>query len=651
MNTTVPANAALSPLREFIENISKIKFRHEENRCIGVLDKVIFFPEKSREALEGAHAAFLKELQALGWDDVVRWIEASHTSYLQDMKELARVTENTQKLLGTHGRVVVGWNERLRELIEREQLDRLVGDRKVLCAFSSAVDATYRIGPTGWVSLVDHASVCVPAKAADLVKEAYEAYREDPSKDRNEVETVVEALAAIMYAYRNPKANLKPTLKPESEAENWIRQLFIDWRSRQFKTTGGGASLNIGDALGGLGIDSHVFWPYHSNFLAETMLTCSGTRGVLKRCWFDDSWIWKSSDFDEHGGVRDCTGFPHPVRLSVILSFSPDSQPINFPDTSDTIKAGDEARLIFQFKGHRTASFFEHSTVLSNNWTAPAVFGRWRWINENEVFETDEDQSVKAIRNASYHRVILSAFQRANTEDITRLSGQCAGLRIHHEISGAFENRKEVERYDKVLRSIYRLEEETLIRTAGMNDGELAAFTSWDHTTVFAAAPAKGKDSLLQTLLRARRVREVYKLDWLYVHGNDIDIAVVRPEFDKPRAEELRNAMLIAKVVVCAALHVRSGIENVPPLFEPSCSPKGFLAHYQFAVAFARQYAESERQRGEIQKEILLNGIWLGETGIPSVVVIPVYWPDPQQGCSMTGAGDISSGVTAALAR
>jgi hypothetical protein len=92
--------------------------------------------------------------------------------------------------------------------------------------------------------------------------------------------------------------------------------------------------------------------------------------------------------------------------------------------------------------------------------------------------------------------------------------------------------------------------------------------------TFFSAAPAEGKDSLLQRLFRAIRVRDRFQLAWLYVHGNDIDIAVVdgaplRTETGKRREhlERLRDAMLLAKVTVFAALHVRSRIDKVEDRF------------------------------------------------------------------------------------
>jgi hypothetical protein len=71
---------------------------------------------------------------------------------------------------------------------------------------------------------------------------------------------------------------------------------------------------------------------------------------------------------------------------------------------------------------------------------------------------------------------------------------------------------------------------------------------------------------------------------------------------------------------------------------------------YQFARDFARQYGRSNEGRERLQRQILLEGYVCGNGEIPSVVTVPVYWPDPHEDCSMTGAGDITSGVTAAMA-
>lgn len=631
-------------LLRVLENIAAIESRQDESRCIGVLEKVMLFPETSQAALTTADATFLRELQKFGWDDVVRWIESWIAPYRQSMGELARVAESARKLEKT-ARNVARWNDRLRGLILPDLWRGKFGNLKILSAFSSAVDATYRIDNRGWASVIAHAAGFAKRPEDDLLREAYQIYQDDPLKDRAEVATVCEALAEVLFAYRNPRANLKPTLVPNSQAEQWVRQLHIDWVANpQVTLAGGGASLNIADALAGLGFASHTFWPYHGELLARAAVACSEP-GELRRCWFDDKWAWRVGDFRDEGGATDGTGHSHPVRLSFIFSFAASSPPIRIPGIPEPVTPCGDARVIFQFKGYRATEFFANPAGKPGKWRSPLHFCRWRW-NGAEKVKSANNRAVNSIRDAGYHRLILSAFQRADPKVIEELGGQCHGMRIHHEISGAFEGRPEVEKYCEALRQIYS---GAAARTAGMNDGELAAFTAWDGTKVFAAAPPAGKDSFLQCLFRAIRVREFLNLDWLYVHGNDIDIAVVAPDKDEGYLMALRDAMLLSKVVVCAALHVRSGIATVPAGFEPCCSPKGFLALYRFASEFAKQYAASDRERDEIQQRILADGYTCAGGIVPGVIVVPVYWPDPQKGCSMTGAGDISSGVTAAL--
>ena len=130
-----------------------------------------------------------------------------------------------------------------------------------------------------------------------------------------------------------------------------------------------------------------------------------------------------------------------------------------------------------------------------------------------------------------------------------------------------------------------------------------------------------------------------------------IDITVVRTGNGSEYCGNLRDAMLFAKVAVFAALHVRSGVTDVPDRFEPSCPPKGFVALYQFAEDYARQYGRTtDSERTEIRQSLILDGFVSGRPNMPDVIAVPVYWPDPEKGCIVTGAGDISSGVTAAFA-
>jgi hypothetical protein len=595
--------------------------------------------EYGKSLLEKIDEIFKDYLYRLEWDDVGRWIQSWLLSHKQGLGELAETLAQARELLPSksHLSLVSAWNEKLREQV-RQLLTRGPDNRRILCAFSSAVDATC----SDLMDLVQHAAAYKNITPEELLKQAHSEYQKDRTKDRTEVSTVVEALAGIMFGYEHPRANLKPNLKPGSEAEMWGRRFVMDKQNTSLILSGGGASFNIADALAGLGFLSHGFWPYHPKLLSERRLPCVGeAKNRLFRRWFNNEWRWQESEFNEAGDIRDQTGFEHPVRLSLILSFSPQSE---IPLLGAPIHSADKGRVIFQFMGYRSAEFFKGGS--SENWDAPPLFYRWRRLGSQGT-EWATDEAMRHVGEIDYHRVILSSFHWASDEMLDKLREQCRGMRLHHEISARFESPAAVNQYCNALSEVYRICQE---KTAGMNTDELAAFTSWHGTEVFTATLPDRKDSFLQSMFRAMKVREAFGLDWVYTHGNDIDITVVKSGKDPQYLNGLRDAMLLAKVVVFAALHVRAGLLTVKPEFELSCSPKGFLGLYQFARDFARQYGRSNEGRERLQRQILLEGYVCGNGEIPSVVTVPVYWPDPHEDCSMTGAGDITSGVTAAMA-
>jgi hypothetical protein len=672
-----------SPLCRFLQEITEIEGGTKYALCAGVLDSVSFLPDQAKvaKALRESHALFVGVLRKhMGWLDVEKWIESTAPSYQKSLEDLARAAYEARELAGAHILIAAIWRSRLSDALEQLLDPDTPASRRMLCAFSSAVDATFR---GGWEAFLQDAATRRGIGANKLLQLAFEEYWKNPALDRKDVATIEEAVAAVMFAYRNPGATLKPTLTPGSPAESWLRDLYAKNSNKNVddnaatppKTiaiTGGGASVNIADALAALGFPTDVFWPYHSKELASAPLLCSG--GVpsnLQRCWFDpdDSWRWHRTDYSVAGNQADRTGTDHPVRMSLILPFDRNSPPIGkgvLPQLKEGIISAGQGRLIFQFKGHRPPSFFAPQAEQADQgnpvdpslaWPSEPAFCRWSWAGTC-VPETATNVGMQHVRNAGYHRVILSGIQAVSEDQekrkkqIETLCDQCQDLHIHHEISGSFRSAKAVKDYCEILKAIYLGREATVREgnSAGMNDTELASFTSWYGTEMFSAACPTGKDAFLQSFFRAMQVRACFGLDFLYVHGNDIDIAVVHPQKDEPYLEDLRSAMLAAKAVVSAALHVRSEISQVTDSFELVCSPKGLLALYQFAKDFARQYEPDEEKRKSLQGRIITDGYVHNVAEVDSVVVVPVYWPDPQEGCSVTGAGDISSGVTAALA-
>lgn len=539
------------------------------------------------------------------------------------------------------------WNNALRHQLTPQQWAVTIAQRRILCAFSSAVDATYDVGIVGKLDvLLDHAAdFATGGDRNQLMTAAFRNYRDNP-EDRKEVTTVEDAIAELMIGYRNPTAYLKPRLKRGSPAEKWMRQFYIDHRKSKFNHGGGGASFNIAEVLAGLGFAAHVFWLYHSNWLAECSLLCLGEDHAeyLRRRWFGERWCWKDSPFQKRGGQADGTGSSHPVRLSIPMPFNSQSPPIQVSE-NESIEPAGTGRVIFQFIDplYCSANFFTSLRASPGSWQAPALFCRWQ---RGSTPQHANAWAMRKVVGENYHRLILSGFARKG-KPLEMLSEQCSGLRIHHEISANFDEREEVDEYCEALRMIFI---PAVAKTAGMNAEELQKFTSWHGTRVFEAVSSPWGESLLQRFLRATKVREVFDLDWIYVHGNELDIAVVKPGASEEVYDALKRAMLLAKVAVFAALNLRSkvAVSNDPRRFEPTVSPKGFLALCRFAQDFARQFA-SEAERKALQYQILDEGYAHDLQGIPGVVVVPVYWPEPEQEFSATGAGDICSGIVAAL--
>jgi len=647
MDKSVPVN---TPLWKFIRKVAGISFFEQENRCIGVLDKVQGLPAISSVGLAKAAEAFRGELNRLNWGDVARWIEAEVPSYQKGIEQLADAAAQAHELAGSHAGMVTQWNDALRQQLILQQWAQTTAGRKILCAFSSAVDATYDLKNQPALDLLlNHAARFTGQSRDQLLSDAYRNYRSNPV-DRNEVATVEDVMAELMFSCEHPTASLKPVLKKNSQAEEWMRKFYIDHPSR-LRPGGGGGSFNIADALAGLGFTAHVFWPYHSQQLAEVPLSCLGSHQVndLQRCWFDPRMNWKGSPFQEAGNIKDSTGCPHPVRLSIPVSFSPQSPSVKVPGVTQPIRPAGTGRVIFQFAGYRSADFFTSIKASPGSWQAPTLFCRWRWHSKTQSEKVTHAEAVamKGVKDVNYHRLILSGCQRLEGDRLKELSRQCGGLRVHHEISATFDQREAVTKYCEFLRAVFS---KAKARTAGINAEELQSFTSWHGTEVFAAVPPQWGESLLQRFLRAAWTREVFDLDWIYVHGNELDLAVVKPGAKKETYLGLRRAMLLAKVAVFAALNVRSDLSKVTSGFEPCCSPKGFLALYRFAHDLARQFAASEAEQRRLHRQILVEGYVDDLSGVPGLVVVPVYWPEPKQGFSATGAGDITSGVVAALA-
>ena len=659
-----------TPLRKRIRKIHAIEVKDQEEACIVVINKIdggsLF------DIVNDHERKFRRALRKLRSKEAANWLEHVLPSRQKGTEVVSPVAQRVRSLLGGHDFVVKGWNNQLRDQIALEKWTDTIAGRQILCAFSCAVDKVYELNDVASRDrLLEHAAAFVKRTKqkekytpAELLRDAHQVPVE---KRRDDIEEVEQAIASLMHAYRNPGENLKPNLKKGSEAEKWMLD-FLRVNELSIEVRGGGGSFNTGEALAALGFQTHVFWPFHHSLLAGVDLPCTGAehKNYLQRCWFDDNWEWKSSPFGVPGGEEDGTGSIHPYRVSVPISFTKSSPKMRV--AGKELGPRGEGRVIFQIKGFHSDSFFRNDPLAQSGpsddeWHAWSVLSRWRGQSKRrgvDLLEAGRWKAMQHVNLVKYHRLMLGNFyfpsdneqQKAELLDI--LSRQCEGLAVHHEISRSFQNPHAVDNYCFELSRVFQY---TGSRTLGMNPGELVSFTSWFGTRVFVAPASPWGESFLQRLVRADQIRKEFHLDWAYVHGDDLDMAAVSPDARPEVYQGLVNAMLFAKIAVYAALTLRASTSTksaeVTSYFEPTCSPKGILPLYWFARDFAEQFAAGdERTQADMERQILQHGYYIGDRNkkMPGVAAVPVYWPESETAPNVTGAGDITSGIVAALA-
>jgi hypothetical protein len=209
--------------------------------------------------------------------------------------------------------------------------------------------------------------------------------------------------------------------------------------------------------------------------------------------------------------------------------------------------------------------------------------------------------------------------------------------------------------------------------SAGLNPDELLDITDrsakvWDYHGRIQLDPylfpeSRTSESLLQRFVRALHLLKQLELDWIYVHGNELDIAIWRKEacglvgqLGPNIGAKLRDGMLLAKAAVVAALITRSPNPQLRQLINNRLAQGSALAVKGFwsLLSFARQFSEwvADRyhnlniQSNTVYQNILNEGFY--EVGNEfGVAVAPVFWPDEANYLHSTGAGDYSSAVVA----
>jgi len=164
------------------------------------------------------------------------------------------------------------------------------------------------------------------------------------------------------------------------------------------------------------------------------------------------------------------------------------------------------------------------------------------------------------------------------------------------------------------------------------------------------------REPLFDRFIRAQHLLDCLGAGWIYVHGNELDLAGWRSSSGQDLGRKLRDAMLLAKVAVVAAMIDRHTPPTMLPLVRQqlqgvTLAPKGFWALFEFVSDFAswastRYNVHAAQVRASFLSRFGDIG-WYQNDDF-GVAVAPVFWPDVAKFLNATGAGDYSSAVVAA---
>lgn len=309
-------------------------------------------------------------------------------------------------------------------------------------------------------------------------------------------------------------------------------------------------------------------------------------------------------------------------------------------------------------EGQRLYEWRPSGSFQNDDWPSLPLFASQTWLAEESILQFHVASSTCLERIADTYDIILLDGLNALTdtgledefrfhlveilkEQLARLKAQNPHLHIHIELS--LPDSRTVHLIQEVIQAG--------IDSAGMNPEELLDLTS-NPDSPFNIWPRPSRpETIYERYTRGCKLLEKLQyLKWLYIHGNEIDLAIYR-QASPAILERNVNAILFAKALVIAEILERSkiGIEeihNIPALQ----AAKGYLALLDFAYDLAHRHSpnKNEEEIKCVTKDIVQRGSWIGEGHYP-VAAVPVIWPGITHRAVTTGAGDITSGVMAVL--
>jgi len=551
-------------------------------------------------------------------------------------------------------RVVAEWHRKLFSVLDN--FCQTGTPRKVLCAFNVVDDLIFYF-----------------TSDRDFQRFWEALGRPNPGRPQREPDNVNDALASLIEIIKDPSKHGKFYPSAAVLEHFYVAAQNAKLYSDRFL---GGAAGNMAYILSQMGVEVHIHCPYHSDQLKWDELDPSARYlGVVPNQYqlIPASPGTPNLPHKRTVGFQTvpCWSFP-PLNIQV-------TQPGRalfigrYPTLDPQQRTWQNAEVQWQGQNHP----WNRNSPWNNNmavWPHPTVLGHQQVVGQNlNVIPADAVLTQRLAAQERYNVALLKdvgdqldlpqleVARKAQLEQLRQ-----ARIPIFVEISP--NHNLAFLRY-LISGSPYG---KASYWSAGLNPDELLDITDrsakiWDYhgqgLDPFLFPESKTSESLLQRFVRALHLLKQLELDWIYIHGNELDIAIWRKEacelikqLGPNIGAKLRDGMLLAKAAVVAAMITRNPNPQLRQLINnqlaqgSALAVKGFCALFSFARQFsewaADRYHNLNIQANTVYQNLLNEGFY--EVGNEfGVAVAPVFWPDEANYLHSTGAGDYSSAVVA----
>ncbi len=437
----------------------------------------------------------------------------------------------------------------------------------------------------------------------------------------------------------------------------------------------GGAAGNMAYVLSQMGMEVHIHCPYHSDQLRWDELAPTARYVEFNRNQYQ---LISASPGQPNLPHKTTVGFDTVPDWSFPQLNTQATQPGRalfigrHPTLNPQYRNWNDVQVGWQGQNHPWNGPWVNDPAV---WTHPTVFGNYEVTGQTLNVVPAEAQVIRQlVANERYDVALLkdvgdqlgqAQLEQARKTQLDEF--RQARVPIHVEISPKHN--------PAFLRYLISSSPHgnASYWSAGLNPDELLDITDrdakvWDYRgqilDPYLFPESRTSEDLLQRFVRALHLLDKLKLDWIYVHGNELDIAVWRKpacdlieQLGSNTGVKLRDGMLLAKATVVAAMIIRNPAPQLRQLINnrlaqgSALAVKGFWALFSFARQFSKWAASRYRhlnvQEQGVYQDLLKNGFY--EAGAEfGVAVAPVFWPDEAQYLNATGAGDYSSAVVAA---